>query len=82
MPDWIESIPVIGGLMALFGFTLKHAVNSDRHPKKSDVVFKDVCDAERRAITDAFMSMAQRIDDLKESNKDRFDRLEKLINNK
>ena len=68
--------------MALFGFTLKHAINGDRHPKKSDVVFKDVCDAERRAITDAFMSMAKRIDDLKESNKDRFDRLENLINNK
>lgn len=67
------------GVMALFGFTLKHCVNGDRHPKKSDLVFKDVCTAERKRISESFDHVATRIAEMKSEHKERFDRLEALI---
>ena len=71
---------IAGGIIALFAFTLKHSINGDRHPKKSDVVYKDVCDAQQRHIAETTTGILDRIRELKEDNTKRFDRLENLIN--
>ena len=91
MAEWILALPVLGGLMALFAFTLKHAVNGDRHPKKSDIVYRDMCKKQQDHVGDKFIAMSHliqqhaeneklRLDDLKEDLNRHFERIERFIN--
>ena len=80
MKDWILSLPIAGGIFALFGFTLKHSINGDRHPKKNDIVYKDVCKARRDSIAESLNMLADRVGEFKDDSTKRFDRLENLIN--
>jgi len=52
MNDWKIIGPILAGLVGLYGFVLKHLSNTDRHTDKKDIVYKDVCKAERNRLED------------------------------
>lgn len=66
------------GLIALiagvYGWLLKHLSNSKKHPCGDNLVYKDVCEANRDCIE-------AKIDGLQKVIETRFDGLENLIKN-
>lgn len=54
--DWKVIGPVIAALVGLYGFVLKHLANTDRHPGRKDIVYRDVCDQKTRRLEDCIES--------------------------
>lgn len=55
--------PIIAALVGLFGWLLKHLSNSDKHPCKRDIVYKDVCKSERKRLDDCIEGAIKRSDE-------------------
>jgi len=79
---------VLGVFAAIIGCYLwmaKHITNSKKHPCKEDIVYRDVCEAERGRIEDCVESelknVNRRLDEQRSDMKDGFSRLESLIKN-
>jgi hypothetical protein len=82
MDEWVVIGPIAAAFAGLFTWVLKHTVDNERHAKKSDVVFRDVCEQTQKRFEDHFKNIIERIDDFKENSKQSFAHLEKLINGK
>jgi len=78
MNDWKIIGPIIAALVGLYGFVLKHLANTDRHPCRTDIVFRDVCKPEMKRLEDC---VGKDLAALKELMQQRFDNLEKLVKN-
>jgi hypothetical protein len=71
-------IPLISVVVGLFYALYTHASNTDRHPAKKDIVFRDVCLPEMKRLEDC---AEKEIKGLKELMNQRFNSLEQLIRN-
>jgi len=71
-------IPLIPVVVGLFYALYAHASNTDRHPAKKDIVFKDVCLPEMKRLEDC---ITKDVGALKELMNQRFNSLEQLIRN-
>lgn len=71
----------------------KHTSDNDIHPSKKDIVFKDVCEVERKGINDCIegevrlfnekiKSINEKIDTHHSFNKSQFTEIKNLIRNK
>lgn len=67
--------PIIVGL---FWGLYTHSSNTDRHPAKKDIVFKDVCKPEMQRLEDCIEA---KLDGFEKLMKQRFDNLESLVRN-
>jgi len=67
-------IGIFGLIAGIYGWLIKHLSNHKKHPCSDDIVYKDVCQAQRDCIETS-------VKDLKEYSKERFDRIEELIKN-
>lgn len=65
-------VVVIGLFTGVYGWLIKHLSNSKKHPCADDIVFEKTCDARRDCIESS-------VKDLKEYNKERFDRIEDML---
>jgi len=83
--DWKIIGIVTAALAGVYGWLIKHMSNNTRHPSKENIVFKDVCESERRRIDDCIESAEKRTEqrfiEVKQDMKDGFGRLESLIKN-
>lgn len=74
----VGAIPAISGCyVAVYGvyrYLGKHLHNPKKHPCSDDIVFKDVCKANRDCIE-------TKLDGMKELMEQRFDNLEELVRN-
>ena len=68
-------------ILGFIGWVTKHITNSQKHPCKKDIVFKDVCDAKQDCIESEIKNINNRLDDIKADMKDGFGRVERLIKN-
>jgi len=84
----IETTAIITGVFILLIGTVilaiaKHLANSDKHPCKKDIVFKDVCASEMTGLKDCFESEVKsvntRLEDLKVDVKNGFDDIKDLL---
>jgi len=66
-------VPIIVGL---FWGLYSHSSNTDRHPAKKDLVFKDVCEPKMKGLEDCIEA---KLDGFEKLMKQHFDNLEKLI---
>jgi len=71
--DWKVIAFVSTAIIGVYGWLIKHLSNSRKHPCADNLVFKDVCQAQRDCIETSVSS-------LKELIEQRFDHLEKTIN--
>lgn len=67
-------LAVFGLFVGVYGWLLKHLSNSKKHPCNDNLVYKDVCEANRDCIE-------TKIDGLQKLVEQRFDNLEDLIKN-
>lgn len=74
--DWKIMGPIIAALVGIYGFVLKHLANTDRHPAKKDIVFREVCKPQMDRLEDC---MGKDIKALEKLMNQRFDNLERLI---
>jgi len=72
MEDWKIIGPLICGLTVIYGWLFKHASNSKKHPCKDDIVFREVCQANRDCIE-------TKLDGLEKLTKQGFENIENLI---
>ncbi len=81
---------IIGALVGIYGWFLKHISTSKKHPCKDDitekfdkVVFQDVCDERSKGIRDCIeneiVSSKERYETLTETMKGGFDRMDKRL---
>ena len=68
-------IPVVVGL---FWGLYHHSSNTDRHPAKKDIVFKDVCDPKMKGLQDCIEAKLEGLEKLVQQG---FDNLESLVKN-
>ena len=73
---------VIGLIAGIYGWLLRH-VTSGKHPTKEAIVYKDVCESERKGIGDCIEGAIRRSDEQHKSVMDqinqRFEAQEKLF---
>lgn len=74
----LVSVPILG----FVGWVTRHITNSQKHPCKKDVVFKEVCEARQDCIETEIKNVNTRLDDIKSDVKDGFRRLERVIKNR
>lgn len=67
-------IAIFTMISGVYIWLLKHLSNSKKHPNSDNLVFRDVCEANRDCLE-------IKIDGLKELIEQRFDNLEKLVKN-
>jgi hypothetical protein len=71
--------------LAFAGCLGKHLINSQKHPCKKDIVFKEVCQSDMKGLEDCVESeiknLNNRITELKQDVKDGFAGLQNLIKN-
>lgn len=72
---------IVMPILGFIGWVTKHMTNSKKHPCKSDIVFKDVCEAKQDCIESEIKNINNRLDDIKVDMKDGFGRVERLIKN-
>ncbi|KKN73162.1 hypothetical protein LCGC14_0403350 [marine sediment metagenome] len=72
---------IVTPILGFIGWVTKHITNSQKHPCKKDIVFKDVCEAKQDCIESEIKNMNIRLDDIKADMKDGFERVERLIKN-
>ena len=72
---------IVTPILGFIGWVTKHITNSQKHPCKKDIVFKDVCEAKQDCIESEIKNMNIRLDDIKADMKDGFGRVERLIKN-
>lgn len=72
-------------IAGVYGWLLKHLSNTKKHPCKDDIVFKDVCESERKRLDDCIETVVKRSDErhkeLKEDMKAEFAEVKELIRN-
>ena len=78
METLFSIVPILGIGVGLFWAVYKHASNTDRHPAKKDLVFKDVCEPKMERIEDC---MEGKLEGLEKLMNQRFDGLERLVRN-
>lgn len=76
MEAWIGIGVIAPVIVGLFWGLYKHGSNTDRHPQRRDLVFKEVCEPMMKGMADG---MNKDIGALKELMSQRFDSLEDLI---
>ncbi len=59
-------------IIGVYLWVARHITNSNRHPSRKDIVFKDVCESEKKRIEDCIESEAK-------LSKERFDTLVKKV---
>jgi hypothetical protein len=74
MEDWRVIGPIIGAFTVIYGWLFKHASNSDKHPSKDAIVYKDACVKTHDCVE-------AKLDGMKELMEQRFDSVEYLIKN-
>lgn len=78
----IKIIAIIAApILGFAGWVTKHITNSKKHPCKSDIVFKDVCETKQDCIEGEIKNLSNRVDDMKKDMNRGFDRLEAAIRN-
>lgn len=77
----IETKAIIGICVGIVAWVTKHITNSKKHPCKSDIVFKDVCEAKQDCLENELKNINNRVGELKDDMKNGFDRVENLIRN-
>lgn len=79
-------IAVFGAIIGVYIFVFRHIGTRKKHACSDDLVFKDVCDERSKNLNDCIESevktRGERYAELKKDINDRFDRLEKLIQDK
>ncbi len=68
-------------ILGFIAWVTKHITNSKKHPCKSDIVFKDVCEAKQDCIESEIKNVNKRLDELKTDMKEGFDGVKELIRN-
>lgn len=90
MIDWVVWGSLMAALTTLFGYVLRHSTDSDKHPNKKDIVYKDVCNAEQERIADNLKAQSDslrshidgaegRYQELKRDLDKKLDRLEAML---
>jgi len=71
--------------LALAGWLARHITNNNKHPCKSDIVVKDVCEIKHKGLEDCIenqlKSHTQRLDELRLDMKEAFTEIKVLIKN-
>lgn len=82
---WIQRV-LIGAIVGIYGWFLKHISASRRHPCADNIVFQDVCDAEKKRLEDCIEGEVKRSEqrhtELRQDMKDGFAEIKELIKNK
>ena len=67
----------------VIGWIAKHITNSKKHPCKTDIVFKEVCESERRRIEDCvegeLKNLSARVTELRDDTKAGLTKIEQMI---
>jgi len=67
---------ISGAIGGCYVFVFKHLANNDRHPKKKDIVFREVCEVTHEGLQ---KTLDAKFEGIKELMKERFDNLEELV---
>ncbi len=77
------AVVLITGVVATVA---RHITNPDRHPDKTDIVYKDVCEIKHKSIEDCFegkiMALDEKFDNFRNDIKDNFKEIKDLIKSK
>lgn len=57
---------ISGAIGGCYIFVFKHLSNSERHPNKKDVVFRDVCDERQKNIETKFDNLKEDLAEIKD----------------
>ena len=77
---------VLGAIIVgtIFSIT-RHIINTDKHPCKKDIVYKDVCDTKHKGLDDCIEgkinSLDQKFEIMREDMKEGFRDVKQLIKN-
>lgn len=62
-------------------FSFKHFLNSNRHPAKQDIVFRDVCEAQHKAVENQLANIVKVADERHADIKTDLGEIKDLIRN-
>jgi len=83
MKEWLVQTPIFGGIIALFGLIIKHLSNTDKHPNKKNIVYRDKCNERTQRIEEKIeateKNLCTKIDNLDKQIEDHHKELKNLI---
>jgi len=69
---------ISGAIGGCYIFVFKHLANNEKHPKKKDIVYRDVCKKEHEGLQ---KTLDAKFEGIEKIMKTRFDTLENLVRN-
>lgn len=66
-------------MLSFIAWVTKHMTNSQKHPCKKDIVFKDVCEVKQDCIENEIKNVNNRLAELKTDMKEGFQEIKVLV---